>query len=243
VIVLPGGKNCAVALDKDTGETVWTSSGLEDRAHYSSFIKAAVGGVEMYITMTANGVVGLAADDGRFLWRYENTANRTAVIPTPVFHEGYVYSTSGYGTGCGLVKLTAGDGQVTAEEVYFSKDMKNHHGGVVLKDGKIYGYGDSGGWICQDLLSGDIVWRERSALGKGSIAFADNRLYCFTENEGTVVLAAASPDGWKEHGRFTIPERTQLDHGSGKTWTHPVIAAGRLFLRDQDLLFCYDITD
>lgn len=243
VVVTPGGPKCVVALDKNTGKTIWSSSrGLQEGAHYSSFIKATVSGVAMYITMTSKGLVAVSADDGRLLWRYENTANRIAVVPTPIFHNDHVYSTSGYNTGCALVKLTPKLRNVFAKQVYFNQEMKNQHGGVLLKDDKVFGYSDGGGWLCQDFLTGEVVWRERGALGKGSIAYADNRLYCYSENEGTVVLAAASPAGWEEHGRFTIPERTQLDHGSGKTWAHPVIAGGKLFLRDQDLLFCYDIS-
>jgi outer membrane protein assembly factor BamB len=241
VIVTPGGQKCMVALDKRTGDTIWTSSGLSDGAQYASPVKGTVDGVAMYMTMTTGGLVGVSAETGELLWRFENTKNGTAVIPTPIFHEGQVYSTSGYGAGCGLVRLTAERDGVSAEEVFYNKEMKNQHGGVVLVDGHIYGYSDGGGWVCQDFQTGEVAWRERAELGKGSIAYADGRLYCYTEGEGTIALVQATPDGWNQTGRFTIPEKTELPRGAGAIWAHPVIANGRLYLRDQDLLFCFDV--
>lgn len=240
VLATPGGKNCIVALDKRNGETIWTSTGLDDAAQYSSLVPFAIDGVEMVTTMTARGLVGVAANSGEFLWRYEKTANGTAVIPTPVVRVPYVYSTSGYGTGCGLVKLTVKGSAVEAEEVYFDRSMKNQHGGVLRLGDHIYGYSDGGGWLCQDFLTGDVVWRERK-VAKGSIACADGKLYCYTEDEGTMVMAAATPDGWQELGRFTIPKKSEMPRKSGQIWTHPVIADGKLFLRDHELLFCFDI--
>lgn len=241
VLATPGGSNFMVGFNKRTGAPMWKSSGLDDAAQYSSIMKMEVGKIPLYLTMTKAGLVGVNAKNGEFQWRFEKTGNGTAVIPTPIFYDDFVYSTSGYGTGCGLVKLAAADGKVTAEEIYFNKDMVNHHGGVILKDGHIYGYSDGKGWICQKVDTGETVWRERGALGKGSITYADNRFYCFSENEGKCVLIEASTEGWKEHGSFTIPEETKLERGSGKIWTHPVVSQGQLFLRDQDLLFCFEV--
>ena len=243
VVVTAGGPKCVVAFNKTSGDVIWTSTGLDEPAHYSSFIAANIDGVPLYVNQTSKGMVGVHADTGKLLWRYEKTGNGTATIPTPIFHDGHVYGTSGYGTGCGLVKLTAAGSEVRADEVYFSKDMKNHHGGVVLKDGHIYGYSDGGGWLCQNFMTGEVVWRDRDAHGKGSVIYADDRLYCYSENEGALVLAEPSTEGWKEHGRFTIPETTKLERGSGKIWAHPVVSHGKLLLRDQDLLFCFDIQE
>lgn len=241
VVVTPGGSQCFVALNKKNGDLIWSSTGLDDAAQYSSIIKGSVGKVPMYMNMVKGGLVGISAEDGRFLWRFEKTGNPTAVIPTPIYQEPFVYSTSGYGTGCGLVKLTADGSNVNAEEVYFNKTMKNHHGGVLLQDGHIYGYSDGVGWLCQKLDDGEMVWRERKALDKGSVAFADGMLYCYGEEDGTCVLAEATTEGWTEKGRFTIPQHTAFDRKKGKVWTHPVIADGKLFLRDQEFLFCFDI--
>ena len=241
VVVTPGRSNCMVALDKRTGETIWSSEGLDDPAQYASIVKASVGAVSMYVTMTRRGLIGIDAETGRLLWRFEKIANPTAVIPTPIFHDGYVYGTSGYGAGCGLVKLVVSGSQVRAEEVYSNKTMKNQHGGVLLLQDHLYGYSDGVGWVCQDFKTGKLVWRERSALGKGSIAYADGRLYCYAERDGAVALVDAAPSGWVERGRFTIPETTGNDRKNGQVWTHPVVADGNLILRDQELLFCYDI--
>jgi outer membrane protein assembly factor BamB len=241
VLATPGGRSCVVALEKRTGKPAWSSRGLDDGAQYSSLVPVSVNKNLLYVTMTNKGLVGIAAKTGQLVFRYEKTKNGTAVVPTPVVGDNYVFSTSGYGAGCGLVELRARGTKVVSTEVYSNNNMTNHHGGVVLLDGHLYGYSDGKGWVCMDFKTGQIVWNERRALEKGSVTCADGRLYCYGENRGTVVLAEASPDGWKEHGRFNIPEQTQLDRRSGKIWTHPVIADGKLFLRDQELVFCYDI--
>ena len=119
--------------------------------------------------------------------------------------------------------------------------MKNHHGGVILLGDHLYGYSDGHGWICQDFASGEIVWNEKSALGKGAVTCVGGMLYCVEERDGTVVLAKASTEGWEEHGRFTLDPQTKLRSPMGKIWTHPVVVGGRLYLRDQELIYCYDV--
>ena len=120
--------------------------------------------------------------------------------------------------------------------------MVNHHGGVVLLDGSLYGFSDGKGWVCQELKTGNAAWTEPSkTLGKGCLTFADGHLYCYGEDKGTVVLVEANPKAWKETGRFTIPQESKLSRQRGKFWTHPVVANGKLYLRDLDLIFCYDI--
>ncbi len=148
-----------------------------------------------------------------------------------------MYVTSGYGVGCKLISLQGDEPQ----EEYQNKVMKNHHGGVILLDGYLYGYSDDTGWVCQDFATGEMVWRERDELGKGCVAYADGRLYCVDERDGNVVLIAASPEGWQEHGRFQLNPQTKIRKSSGGIWTHPVIANGKLYLRDQNLIYCYDV--
>lgn len=241
VVVTPGGKNCIVAFNKFTGKKIWTSTGLEDAAQYASIVRADVGKIPVYLTLTKGGLVGVSARDGEFQFRFEKPGNKVASIPTPIYHDGMAYATSGYGTGCGMVKLAVEGGKVVAAEAYFNKDMINHHGGVILKDGFVFGFSDGKGWVCQKLESGETAWRERDGLGKGSVTYAGGRFVCYSENEGTAVLVEPSAEKWIEHGRFTIPEETKLERGQGKVWTHPVVSHGRLFLRDQDLLFCFDV--
>ncbi|HEV3145713.1 MAG TPA: PQQ-binding-like beta-propeller repeat protein [Gemmataceae bacterium] len=243
LICSPGGNGGTLAaLDKKSGKLIWRSKDLKDGAAYSSIIAADVEGVRQYIQLTGKGIAGVAATDGQLLWSVERP-HRTATIPTAIYHDGYVYTTAGYGCGCALIKLTKSGNSFKAEEVYANKNMTNHHGGVVLVDGHIYGFSESGGWECQDFMSGKVVWDEKGkGRGKGSLTFADGRLYCYTQDDGILFCIDASAAGFKETGRFSIPQQSKLRKPSGRIWTHPVIANGKLYLRDQELLFCYDIS-
>lgn len=238
VLCTPGGsKGAIVALDKLTGELLWQSKDFTDGAQYASIIPVHHNGARQYIQLTMQHVAGVSAEDGKLLWTAD-WPGRTAVIPTPIFHDGHVYVTAGYGVGSKLVKVGPGN---KPSEVYFNKVMKNHHGGVILLDGHLYGYSDGPGWVCQNFKTGAEVWAEKKALSKGAIAYADGMFYCLSEDNGTVVLIEASPKGWKEHGRFKLEPQTKLRSPQGRIWTHPVITGGRLYLRDQELLFCYDV--
>ncbi|HUQ72948.1 MAG TPA: PQQ-binding-like beta-propeller repeat protein [Planctomycetaceae bacterium] len=238
VLCTPGGKQGAVlALDKVTGSTLWQSQNFTDGAHYSSIVPIDFAGKHQLIQLTKDTLVGLDAATGDVLWK-TGWPGQTAVIPTPIFKDGYVYITSGYGVGCKLVKL---ESDLQATEVYFNKEMKNHHGGVILIGDHVYGHSDPAGWMCQDFLSGEKVWVEREVLGKGSVTCADGRLYCLDERDGTVKLVEPSPEGWKEHGQFKLSPQTEQRSPSGRIWTHPVVANGKLYLRDQEILLCYDV--
>jgi outer membrane protein assembly factor BamB len=238
VLCTPGGSKGAIAaLDKKSGKVLWQSKEFTDAAQYSSLIVTEHGGGRQYIQLTMQHVAGVDAEDGDLLWQAD-FPGRTAVIPTPIYHHGHVYVTAGYGVGCKLVKLGSGG---KAETVYENKVMKNHHGGVVLVGDHLYGHSDGGGWVCQKFSDGTEVWSERRKLGKGAVSSADGMLYCLDEESGMVVLVAASPKGWEESGRFKLEPQTTQRSARGKIWTHPVIANGKLYLRDQELLFCYDI--
>ena len=236
LILTPGGPEGAiVALDQKTGSVAWRSKGFTDSPNYSSVAVAEIGGVRQYVQLTPKSVAGVATADGKFLWRTPRLG-RTATIPSPVCHDGLVYVTSGYGVGCNLFKVSAGGGKFSAEEVYANKVMANHHGGVIKVGDFLYGHSEGKGWTCQELKSGEAKWQEKEKLDKGSIAYADGRLYLRSEAKGTVVLIEASTAGYREHGRFEQPERSRF-----KAWPHPVIANGKLYLRDADLLLCYDV--
>ncbi|MFN3653400.1 MAG: PQQ-binding-like beta-propeller repeat protein [Armatimonadota bacterium] len=236
VIVTPGGREATlVALDRSNGEVIWKSQVPQgDAAGYASAIAAEVNGQRQYIQFLGGGVVGVAADTGRFLWRYNSPANRTANCSTPIFHDNHVFAASGYSTGGGLAKLeTAPDGGMSATEVYFTRSMRNHHGGMVLVDGYVYGF-DEANLTCIDFKTGEVKWSNRS-VGKGSVTYADGHLYARSER-GPVALVEATPQGYVEKGRFEQPDR------SGKTtWPYPVIANGRLYLRDHDTLLCFNV--
>jgi outer membrane protein assembly factor BamB len=148
-----------------------------------------------------------------------------------------VFVTSSYGIGCNLFKISRSGDTFSTEEVYANKVMANHHGGVVLVGEHLYGFSDGKGWVCQDFKTGDSVWSERDHLSKGAITYADGHLYLRSEGgKGTVVLIEATPEGFKEKGRFDQPQRSNV-----QSWPHPVIANGKLYLRDKDILLCYDL--
>lgn len=237
VVCTPGGSKGAVAaLDKKNGEVVWRSTEFTDGAQYSSIVPAKINGADTYVQRTMQSIVGIAPKDGKLLWKSAFPFGRTAVIPTPVVRDNLVYVTAGYGAGCKEIKINSDN---SVETVFENKVMKNHHGGVVLVGDYLYGHGDPG-WVCQNFKTGEEVWSHRE-FGKGAIAYADGMLYCLEEGRGTLVLIDASPEGWKEHGRFKLDPQSKIRSSQGHIWTHPVISNGKLYLRDQDLISCYDI--
>lgn len=267
VIFTPGSEDAVlVALDKLTGKTIWQSklpsalaggsnSGpAPDRggfggsgaagAAYASPIAIDFEGQREYVQMTAKALIGVAASDGKFLWKYERPANGMGLnCSTPLYHDGMVFAASAYGAGGGLVKLSNGaNGGVKAEEVYATRKMQNHHGGMILFDGCLYGAngGNDGGFlICLDFKTGNVLWDEHDdaqrRAPKGSLALADGRLYYRTET-GTMLLIEPNAKEYIERGRFEQPDRSKQP-----AWAHPEIANGKLLVRDQDLLFCYDV--
>lgn len=233
VVVCPGGPGAGmVKLDKMTGKTVWAAKELNEMAAYSSITVANINGVRTYLTFMASAGVGVRASDGKLMFRYEAAANRTANVATPIYDNGRVFFASAYGTGGGLLELTAAEGAVTAKEVYFTREMKNHHGGMVLVDGYLYGFNDAI-LVCMEFATGKVMWRDRS-VGKGSVTYADGRLYLQGENN-IVGLAEATAEGYREKGRFEIPDKGL------PSWAHPVISNGRLYVRNQDAVMVYDI--
>jgi outer membrane protein assembly factor BamB len=270
VICTPGGEDAIiVALNKLTGETIWKSKlpnspageseapggfgggrggfggfgGGSGGAAYSSAIAFDFGGQRQYVQLTATTLVAVAASDGKFLWQYDKPANRFGIIcATPIYHDGMVFASSAYGAGGGLIKLSKdASGGVKAEEVYSTAEMQNHHGGMILLDGYLYGAsgGNEGGaLVCLDFKTGKVMWDQRQSAGrraKGSVALADGRLY-YRMEDGTVVLIEPSPKQYIECGRFEQPDRSRAP-----AWTYPVIANGKLYIRDQETLFCYDV--
>jgi Ca2+-binding EF-hand superfamily protein len=234
LIVTPGGsKGTVAALDKLTGAVVWRSEGHQDAAQYSSPVLAELSGVRQIVQFGHRSVFGVAADSGKLLWTYGAANNGTANVCTPVPHQDHVFASSGYGTGGGLVKITSGDDGQKAEEVYFERRMANHHGGIVRVGDTMYGFNDQA-LIAMDYLTGKVHWTDRS-VGKGSLVYADGMLYCLGE-QYRVGLVEATPEGYREHGRF------QIDGLGRPSWAHPVVAGGRLYLRNQGRLAAYDVS-
>jgi outer membrane protein assembly factor BamB len=257
LICTPGAPDAAlIALDKMTGKTIWKSEvptrassssspggrsrpnrGPESGANYASAIAINFEGVRQYVQFTAKTLAGFAADTGKVLWQYDPVAAHIS-ISTPIYQDGLVFGSSAYDGGGGAVKLSkTADGKIKATEVYFTNHMRNHHGGMIVVDGALYGAagGNEGGFlVCLDFQTGQVLWRERQAP-KGSLAMADGRLYLRAES-GTMMLIEPNREKYIERGRFEQPERTRE-----QAWPHPVIANGKLYLRDQDLLLCYDV--
>jgi outer membrane protein assembly factor BamB len=255
LICTPGGPEATiVALDKLTGKTIWKSKvpgasgaggkggkggfGGGSGASYASPIVIEFDGKRQYVQVTSGALVGIAAADGKLLWKYEKPANRMGInCTTPIYLDGHVFACSAYGAGGGLVKLVKDGDGVKAEEGYFTRKMENHHGGVILHDGCLYGaHGGLGrGYlVCLEFKTGKVLW-EATDTPKGSVAFADGRLYYRSESD-TVLLIEPSAKEYLERGRFKQPDRSK-----SPAWAHPVIANGKLYIRDQDLLLCYDV--
>jgi outer membrane protein assembly factor BamB len=234
VIVTPGGRGAGmVALDKMTGKEIWRSKDLSDEAGYSSCIAGDVGGVRTIMNFTSRAGVGVRASDGKLMWSNSSAANGTANCATPVFADGKVFFTSDYGTGAALLGLSAQGDEVKAQELYFTKEMKNHHGGVVLVNGYLYGFSGGSGLTCIEFATGKRMWVNRS-VGKGSLTYADGMLYLLGEKQ-VIGLAEANPNSYVEKGRFSIPDQ-------GKdSWAHPVVIGGKLYIRDQGTLTVYDV--
>ena len=233
LIVTPGGKRGTIAaLDRKTGEVKWRSAGVTEGAQYSSPVIAEIAGVRQIVQFANKSCFGVTADGGRLLWQYGGANNGTANVTTPIVLDPHVFASSAYGTGGGLAKVSVDGDRQKAEQVYFEKRMSNHHGGIVKVGDFMYGFGD-GGLICMDFLTGEIKWRARS-VGKGSLVVADGMLYLLGENQ-EAALAEATPVEYRERGRFKIPSRGR------PSWAHPVVAGGRLYLRDQGFLTAYEV--
>jgi outer membrane protein assembly factor BamB len=247
VIVTPGAPKAAlVALNKMTGVDVWRAavpnigSRGGDGAGYSSIVISNGGGVKQYIQLMGRGLVSIRASDGWFMWGYNRVANDIANISTPIVSGNLVFASTGYETGAALLELLPDkDGRVTFKERYFhdSRTLQNHHGGFVLLNGVLYGgHGHNNGFpFAMDLATGRLLWERVRGAGTGSAAVtaADGHLY-FRYQNGTMALIAANPTEYQLQSTFEIPH-------ANLSWSHPVIADGRLYLREQDALYAYAI--
>ena len=241
LVVTPGGETATlVALSKRNGEVIWKAVVPEgDAAGYASIITVTVDGVKQYVQFLANGLVGVDAKTGEFLWRYDETADgSSANIPTPISHENFVYNAAGE-TGGALVKLTAKDGHVEAESEYFQKKLPSAIGGAVKIGDYLYGTG-SRNLMCVEFATGEVKWQAQS-VGAGALCYVDGMLYLHGEENGDVALVEASPDEYIEKGVFTPPDIP--DRGKSRAWAYPVVANGQLYVRDMNMLWCYDMHD
>ncbi|QDU20615.1 PQQ-binding-like beta-propeller repeat protein [Urbifossiella limnaea] len=242
VCVVGGKRGLFAGLDKTTGKLLWRSADVPEQAPYSSPVAAKLGGVPQYVSATNKGLVGVGLK-GELLWRHDRaTAFDDVVISTPVVRDGVVAVSVGFGEGIEAVTVAPGaGGKLTATKQYASKEIQNRDGGLVLLGDHLYGHSEQGGWVCAEFKTGKVLWTEGKALGRGVISAADGKLYCAAEKGGAVVLLDAATDGWKEAGRLSLPATSKLRKPQGMLWTHPVVANGHLYIRDQELLFCYAV--
>ena len=231
-IAKPGGENCIMAFDKMTGEPIWSSKGFHAGPEYSSCVPFTFKGVPILATGTRKGIVGVHAATGKVLWSNGWCTNNTANCPDPVYADGHVFWSNGYGKGGICLKLNAANPNVLATEAWTTKELVCHHGGYIVHEGHIYG-NNGGGWACLELKTGKRLWNEKG-VGKGSLCFADGMLYLFSERDGKAALATCSTKGLEIKGNMTV-------QGDGPSWAHPVVIGGRLYLRYADNLYCFDV--
>jgi outer membrane protein assembly factor BamB len=236
LIACPGGPEAAVvALDKKTGKTVWVCKGArDDKPGYASPIVFEHKGLRQIVTMTSLAAIGVNAKTGDLLWRHPHKTDYDANIPTPILHEGCVFIDSGYGSGGALLKLNVEGEKCSVERVWSTKALDNHHGGVILVNGYLYGSNHGGKWVCLDFKTGEQKYAA-GGVGKGSLTYADGMLYTYSEG-GTAGLVKATPEGHEVISKFNVPKG-----GKGPHWPHPVVCGGRLYLRHADALHAYDV--
>ncbi|MBN1409733.1 MAG: PQQ-binding-like beta-propeller repeat protein, partial [Spirochaetales bacterium] len=236
LLCYPGGSDgYMIALNRNTGKLIWANKIIGDKQGYASIIKVEFSGVTMAVTMTEEAAIGVDMESGRLLWRYEIINQQRLNIATPLHQDGHVYVTSGYGKGGALLKLYKDKETVKVREVWFNKELDNHHGGVIVYKNRIYGTGhDNGGWICLDFLSGKKIYRTRD-VGKGSLTCADSLLYCLSET-GNMGLVDPAGDEYTVISQFKVPR-----DGRGPFWAHPVISDCILYVRHNDSLYAYKI--
>ena len=239
VICCPGGPETAmVALDKMTGRVVWKSPSTGDKAGYASPTLAEQDGLRMIFTMTARALIAVNADNGELLWRFEHVTPYNENIFVPLYHDGHVFIST-QTTGSVKLRICVDGRKASVEPVWRSTELDNHHGGVVLLDGHLYGScarRNGAQWVCLDWEAGQVKYI-RPGVGKGSLTYADGMLYTFAERH-TMGLVRVTPEGHEVVSRFDVPAR-----GKALSWAHPVVCGGRLYIRESDRLYAYQLRD
>ncbi len=235
VFCTPGGSNAmVVALDRNSGKTIWQTKGNGETSGYCSPCLVQHGARTLLITMTAKAVVGLDAETGEYLWQQRHVTDYDVNANTPLVQDGWVFTVSGYGTGAQMFQLSA-DGSKT-QRIWSQSKLDSQMGAAVLVDGYLYGSGHNNrGWHCLDWKTGSVQYTKRAIGNKGNIVFADGLMYCYSES-GDVALVKPDPQ------EFAVISSFRLKEGSGPHWAHPVIKGGRLYVRHGEVLRVYNIS-
>jgi outer membrane protein assembly factor BamB len=243
VIFTVGGKKATmIAMDRATGKTVWASKAIGDFSSYCSPLLFEHGGKKIIGVIVSESILGVDAANGTILWQYAtkqyqgDNRGRDITPVTPIYHQGRIYFTNGY--DCGGVMLEIAPDNSGVKEIWKDKVLDNHHGGVILHDGYIYGANwkgnDDGDWVCLEWATGKVMY-QHTWINKGSVTFAEGMLYCYEEKEGNLALVRATPEKFDMISSFKVPM------GDGKDWAHPVISDGVLYVRHGDALMAFDI--
>jgi outer membrane protein assembly factor BamB len=229
-----GKKGYQVCLNKNNGELIWANTEVAGKPGYSSMVIDEFGGYRQIVGSVGNYYYSLDTQTGKLLWKAEIANQRELNITDAILYKDYIFLSSGYGKGSILYKLNISSKSIVPETVWQSALMDNHHGGVILDNGFLYGAGsNSRGWYCLNFLTGKEIWKTE---GKGSVTYADGMLYLLDER-GTVKLVKATPDKYEPSGEFKVPKG-----GEGMYWAHPVVCGGTLYIRHADKLYAYDIS-
>jgi len=238
VICTPGGEEIGLAaLDKMTGKTVWTCRGTDDKPGYCSPILVEHEGLRQIVTMMATSIVGVHAESGQLLWQVRHETPFDENITMPLYHDGHVFIVSRT-TGSRLLRLEVKGEACSAREVWASQALDVQHEAALLLDGHVYGTAmtvRNGPWVCLDFATGVRRWSD-PGIGRASLTWADGHIYAVNFG-GTVALVDPSPAGFRAVSRFQLPKG-----GKGPVWAHPVVCGGRLYLRHDETLFCYDVS-
>jgi outer membrane protein assembly factor BamB len=245
LVVTPGGEQATlVALNKKSGAIIWKSAVPGgDPAGYASAIVVEASGRKQYVQFLEKGIVGVDAKTGAFLWRYKEVVKGPAQVFTPVARDEYIYG-GALGVGGGLVRLKSERNGIVADQIYFARGLPNGFGGAVLVGDYLYGTDVMGQFVAVQFTTGNVMWKTEN-IGSASLAYADGRLYLHAWN-GEVGLVEATSEGYREKGRFTprnVPKKKAVGEMAEWAYAYPVIANGRLYIRDLDTLWAFDIKE
>ncbi|MHC4532770.1 MAG: PQQ-binding-like beta-propeller repeat protein [Planctomycetota bacterium] len=237
LISSPGGpQTYMVALNKNTGSVVWKSPSTGELAGYASPTLVEYKGLRIIITLTLKGMIGVNADTGELLWHVKHESYADENVLMPIFHDGEVFIST-LKAGSVKWKVNVKDGKVSLEELWRTDELDNHHGGIILLNGNLYGtstFRNRNLLVCLDWETGRNKYMDK-CVGKVSLTYADGMLYALSIN-GVMGLVRPTPNGQELVSSFEIPKG-----GKGFSWAHPVVCGGRLYIRHGEFLYAYSL--
>jgi outer membrane protein assembly factor BamB len=225
IVILNAGSR-GIALNKADGSVIWESG--KDPTGYATAVPFTSNGQKCVAIFAAKEIVGVVAATGKIVWQFPWKTSYDANIGDPIISGNTVFVCTGYNRGCALLKIEGSN----VTEVWQNKNMRNHFNCSVLWQGYVYGFDEKKELRCLDFKTGQMKW-SKGGLGKGSLMIADGKLIILSER-GKLVIAEASPEGFRELASVQIL--------TGKCWTVPVLANGRIYARNANgQLVCIDV--